>query len=188
MTHIYEIVINKVFLLGREETMEIENELVSRAKKGDKEAFSEIYSQIYKDMYRYAYYVLENAEDAEDAVSETVMDAYKSLGKLKDDSLFKNWIFKILSNKCKKKRKQYLNKTLPLDADIKTKEDDCDSRYDMVYAFSSLDEQEKTVVSMAVFAGYKSHEIGEYLNLNPATVRSKLSRALGKIQKKMEVI
>lgn len=164
--------------------MEIEKQLVSKAKKGDKEAFSEIYTQIYKDMYRYAYYVLESAQDAEDVVSDTVMDAYRTIGKLKDDSLFCNWIFKILSNKCKKKRKQYLNKTVPLDVNMKI-EEDYDIRHDITYAFSGLDEQERTVVSMAVFAGYKSREIGEYLNLNPATVRSKLSRALGKMQEKL---
>lgn len=168
--------------------MEIEIQLVSKAKNGDKEAFSEIYARIYKDMYRYAFYVLGNSQDAEDAVSETVMDAYRSIKKLKDESLFCNWIFKILSNKCRKKRKQYLNKTVPLDANMKTQDEDYDRRHDIAYAFSGLDEQERTVVSMAVFAGYKSHEIGEYLNLNPATVRSKLSRALGKMQEKIEVI
>ena len=168
--------------------MEIEKRLVSRAKKGDKEAFSEIYACIYKDMYKYAYYILGNAEDAQDIVSDAVIDAYQSIRKLKDDSLFRNWIFKILSNKCRRKKKQYLDKIVPLEEDMKISEDDYESKYDMMHAFSKLDEQEQTVVSMAVFAGYKSHEIGEYLNLNPATVRSKLSRALSKLQKTLEVL
>ena len=168
--------------------MEVDIALVSKAKKGDKEAFSKVYAQVYKDMYRYAYYVLGNAEDAEDVVSDTVMDAYRSIRKLRDDSLFSNWIFKILSNKCKNKKKQYLNKTIPLEECTESYGEDYEQRQDIETAFGVLDEQEKTVVSMAVFAGYKSHEIGEYLDMKPATVRSKLSRALEKMQRKMEIV
>lgn len=168
--------------------MEIDSELVKKAKKGDKEAFSEIYGCIYKDMYKYAYCILGNQEDAQDAVSDAVMDAYAGMHKLRDNTLFKNWIFKILSNKCRRKKKQYADKIVPLEDDMRINEDDYDGRHDMAVAFSRLDEQEKTVVSMAVFAGYKSHEIGEYLNLKPSTVRSKLSRALGKLQKRLEVL
>ena len=40
-----------------------------------KDEFIELYTGIYKDLYRYALYILCNKEDAEDAVSEAVVDA-----------------------------------------------------------------------------------------------------------------
>lgn len=162
-----------------------ESEYVRRAKKGDDEAFSALYSQVYQDMYRYAYYALGNREDAEDVVSETVLDAYRGIAKLREDSLFRNWIFKILVIKCKNKRKSYMKKTLELDEAIPSEHIDQEERYDVQKAFADLSEEEKKVVSMAVFGGYRSGEIGKLLGLNANTVRSKLSRALGKMEKKL---
>ena len=56
---------------------------VSLARKGDTEAFARLYSIVYKEMYHTALYNLRNRHDAYDAVSETVIDAFASIGKLK---------------------------------------------------------------------------------------------------------
>ena len=50
--------------------------LVKRAKRGDVDAFAELYGKIYEKLYRFAFYMLKNAQDAEDAVSEAVTDAF----------------------------------------------------------------------------------------------------------------
>ncbi len=171
--------------------LEIDESLVERAKAGNDMAFSKIYECIYKDMYRYAYYMLGNEQDAEDMVSETVIDIYSGITKLRNNELFRSWAFKILSNKCKRKRKQYINKPISLDDENQninlSKEHDLELKHDIESAFGILSNEEKTVVSLAVFGGYKSLEIGEILNIKPTTARSKLSRALAKMQKKMEI-
>lgn len=77
--------------------------LVKKAKYGDTEAFAKLYEKVYKKMYQFALYTLRSEEDAEDVVSETVMDAFASIKSLKKDELFSAWIFQILSNKCKKR-------------------------------------------------------------------------------------
>ena len=51
--------------------------LVKRAKRGDVDAFAELYGKIYEKLYRFAFYMLKNAQDAEDAVSEAVTDAFE---------------------------------------------------------------------------------------------------------------
>ena len=81
--------------------------LVPAAKKGDKSAFSQLYQEIYKDLYKFAFYCLKNETDAEDAVSEVVIDAWENLPKLREDGAFRAWMFKILSAKCKRKMKSY---------------------------------------------------------------------------------
>lgn len=162
--------------------------LVEKARKGDDNAFSELYSQVYRDMYKYAYYLLGNECDAEDAVSDAVLDAYKGISKLRDDSSFKAWIFRILAVKCGNKRKTYINKTVELDESLEAVENDYDQKHDVNEAFKVLSEEEKKVVTLAVFGGYKSNEIAINMGLNANTVRSKLSRALAKMQKKIEII
>lgn len=170
---------------------DMNEELVEMAKSGSDEAFSKLYESVYVDMYKYAYYMLGNVQDAEDIVSETVMDMYTGISKLRNNSLFRQWTFKILSNKCKRKRKTYLNKSISLDSDSRPLQDkmeeDIELRHDLEQAFEILSNEERTVVSLAIFGGYKSKEIGEILDLKATTVRSKLSRALGKMQRKLEL-
>lgn len=90
--------------------MELQEQLVLRAKNNDAEAFAQLYQSIYKDLYRFAVYTLQNQQDAEDVVSDAVLDAYRNIYQLKDPMAFKSWMFTIVSCKCKKKIKEYKNK------------------------------------------------------------------------------
>lgn len=76
---------------------------VEKAKVGNKTAFENLYSAVYRDLYKFAFYTIGNSEQAKDAVSETFLDAYKGIGKLKNTDKFDIWIIKILSGKCKDK-------------------------------------------------------------------------------------
>ena len=54
-----------------------------------------------KSMLNAAYSLLGSVPDAEDAVQESLLWAWKGIHSLKDNSLLKAWLFKILANKCK---------------------------------------------------------------------------------------
>lgn len=60
---------------------------VKLAMKGSTEAFARLYALVYKDLYHVALYSLRNSHDACDAVSDTVLDAFCSIGKLRDEKL-----------------------------------------------------------------------------------------------------
>ena len=93
-------------------------ELVRRARKQDASAFARLYQEIYKDLYKFALYTLKDPHDAEDVVSDTVMDAYAGIKGLKKEESFRAWIFRILSNKCRRKLKEYVNKTTELPGEL----------------------------------------------------------------------
>ena len=57
---------------------------------------------------------------------------------------------------------------------------------DVRAAFETLDEEERMILAFSVFAGYQSEEIGRMLECSPGTVRSKKSRALGKLRRILE--
>lgn len=80
---------------------------VKLAVGGDCEAFSRIYATVYEELYHIAFYSLRNTHDASDAVSETVLDAFSSIKKLKNEDAFRNWILKILAAKIKRKQSEY---------------------------------------------------------------------------------
>ena len=162
--------------------------LVSLAKKKDAHAFSLLYEMVYEDLYKMAYYTLKN-----------VLDAYAGIEKLKDEAAFRGWIFKILSNKCRKKIREYVSDRKNLYADYKETQlgiderifepknntEDVVERDEVEYAFSALNEEERLIVTMAVYGGYDSKEIAEILHKNRNTVRSKYKRSLEKMQKRL---
>lgn len=151
--------------------------------------FEQYYRQVYKDLYRFALYTLGNPQDAEDAVSEAVVDAYQGFAKLKNQEAFRAWIFKILTVKCKRILKAYVHKTVELEtsgADRDVQEWNVEESRDVRDAFWALNSEERLIISMSVFGGYNSKEIGESLMLKDVTVRSKRKRALEKMEKRLE--
>lgn len=173
--------------------MEEKQELVKRAQKGDAHAFALLYEDIYEDLYRYAFYMLQNRHDAEDAVSEGVLAAFGSIHKLKNAEAFRGWMFKIVTNLCRKKRREYGKKPISLDEQTDILRLDafrCQRDWmelsgemqDVREALWKLEEEERQIIGMSVLGGYTSEEIGKELRLKPGTVRSKLSRSLGKVK------
>lgn len=146
------------------------------ARKGNTAAFSRLYATVYKDMYHTALYSLRSPHDAADAVSDAVMDAFETIGRLKSAEAFKAWIMKILYSKIKQKQKEYMNADSELDeALLYDMEFDFDSS-DLKDALDTLDEDSRNILSLSVLGGYNSSEIASIINLKPSSVRSKLSR------------
>lgn len=172
--------------------------LVRQAKKGSVDAFAKLYEEIYEDMYKFALYTLRNTYDAEDVVSEAVTSAFASIKKLRLDEAFKGWIFRILSNKCNEKLKEYTKRNSKEEGQTVsemeemqifsggTMKDDIAERVSMQGLFWELAEEECMIIGMHLFGGYKTKEIAEILHMNENTVRSKESRALKKLAEKLE--
>lgn len=159
-----------------------EAELVTRARQQDAEAFAELYASVYRDLYRFALYTLGNPEDAEDVVSDTVTDAYAAIHKLRSVGAFRPWIFRILTNKCRMILKSYVNRTLPLETDIQTPDRNYAEIQDVRNAFARLDEQERLILSLTIFAGYSNEESARLLHMKSGTLRSIKSRTLDKLE------
>lgn len=168
--------------------MEKKLQLVKQAKQGSAEAFAELYREIYQNLYRFALYMLGNPADAEDAVSDTVADAWVTIGKLRSEEAFEGWVFRILSNKCRRKRKEYVNKPVEWKEEIGdiSGADDMVENYHLRRVFGELDEEDRMIIGMHVFGGYTSREISEITGMNANTVRSRESRALKKMAGKLK--
>lgn len=162
--------------------MEQQIKLVQEARRGDTRAFAELYRAVYQEMYRFALYTLKNSHDAEDAVSDAVTDAWTQIGSLRREESFKSWIFRILSNKCRRRLKEYLDRAVELPEDLCARAGDADADIDVRAAFARLDDEERLILSLHIFGGYSSREIGEGLQMSDSTVRSKQKRALEKME------
>lgn len=163
-----------------------EPELVKKAKKGDPGAFAKLYEQVYQDLYRFSLYMLTHRQDAEDAVSEAVIAAYENIGKLRKEEAFRGWMFRILTNVCRKKLRARGKAEQELSEEIPAGQNDFEGAVDLKNAFRGLAEEERTIVSLSVFGGYTSRELGKMLGIKAATIRSKRSRALEKMSVVLE--
>ena len=163
---------------------------VRRAQAGDAGAFAELYSLVYKDLYRIALLNLNNQHDASDVVSDTVLEAYTSISKLRDEKAFKAWIIKILTVKIKNKRKEYkeINNFREDVDDLSDAEEAAVSKeidfgsIEVMEGFKQLSEEERMVLSLSVVSGYKSEEIARMFGTNANTVRSKVARAKARLK------
>ena len=176
--------------MGKDESI---IELVRLSKLGNAHAFAKLYELVYQDLYRSALYSLGNVADAENAVSDTVLDAYAGITKLRDEKAFRSWIFRILTNKVNRilreyvaRRQNQMNSTIEdMSETVANPDNAMKSAEDKTLiqsAFTVLTDEEKQIVTMTVYGEYDSGEIAESMNLNRNTVRSKYCRALTKMR------
>ncbi len=155
--------------------------------KCDEETFVRMYGIIYHDLYRFALCIMRNPHDAEDAVSEAVINAYEHIASLRSGDAFRSWMFAILANVCKKKLRILARETgwehiSDAYAQEKAEKPEYELSLDVRRALAVLTEEEQMVVALSVIGGYQSKEIGRVLHLNDSTVRSKRRRALEKMK------
>lgn len=162
--------------------------LVKLAKNGDTGAFSKLYTLYSHDMYRYASYLLNSPHDAEDAVSEAVLTAFRKINSLKKNEAFKSWLFKILSNCCRNilRERGKSPDLLPLDdyfflIEDKSLSNPCEA-FEIMESIKKLPPLDGQIVLLSVIGGFKSHELALIFGLPSSTVRSKLKRSLEKLR------
>ncbi len=157
------------------------------------EEFMEWYEAIYPQMYRVAYYYMRNQHEAEDAVQDAVLTAYEKRYQLKDKEKFRSWMMTILVNRCKTRMKKWFQKNENVEevsaAEERQlgREEDFATNAVVKQVFFQLEEEERLIVGLSIFGGYKGEEIAKMLGKNHSTVRSKYRRALQKMKKELEV-
>ena len=165
--------------------------LVKRAKRGDVDAFAELYGKIYKKLYHFALYTLKNPEDAKDAVSAAVTDAFESIGRLRKEESFSSWMYKIVANKCNQKMREYYIQTEELTEENagefeSVQGDSREESMEVRRVFFELPREDRMIVGMHVFGGYKLREIAQMLGMNENTVRSRQKRAIDQMGNKLQ--
>ena len=83
-----------------------DEELVHRARNGDREAFDEIVERHKGAVFRAALAALRNREDAEDVTQETFITAYRKLDSFRGDSQLRTWLSRIAWNRSMDRRRR----------------------------------------------------------------------------------
>jgi len=84
--------------------------VVRRVLAGDDEAYALLVARYRVRFTRYAVHMLGNREDAEEALQDAFVRAWRSLRRCRDPEHFDAWLFRILANRCRTRmarRKRY---------------------------------------------------------------------------------
>ena len=158
-------------------------DLIDRAKRGDKEAFTGLVLQLGDRLYAVAYRILRDAVRAEDAVQQTFLVAWRELPTLRDDGRLEAWLYRLLVNACYAEIRhtrrwqpglRLVSVEDPAEGDAQLNVADRD---ELERAFRRLSTEHRAVLVLHHYVGLSGAEVGEALGLSPGTVRSRLHYA-----------
>ncbi|SFO09950.1 RNA polymerase sigma-70 factor, ECF subfamily [Pseudobutyrivibrio sp. UC1225] len=162
------------------------NELIVRAKRRDKDAFTELINRYMQDMYKVALAILMNDEDVADAIQETILNCWEKIDTLRVNKYFKTWLTKILMNNCYDIIRNGQNQAEIHEWDEPTYEDDCN--LELKEALSKLEEKYRVIIVMFYWQGYSIDEISKVLDLPANTVKTRLKRGRERLARYYEIV
>ena len=162
-------------------------------------SFNEIVEQ-YSDLaYSVAFRMLRNVEDAEDAVQEAYISAYKALPHFKGQSKLSTWLYRIVVNAClmkirkDKSRAKYISEKDYDDAIVYDWKNDPEEeavnselRSTLEAGLDSLSPDLRAAVVLRDVQGLSTEESAEALNISIASLKSRLHRARILLRKHLE--
>jgi len=168
---------------------------VARARGGDQDAFRVLVERHSRSIYRLAYRMTGRPEDAEDVVQETLVRAYRQLGRFESRSNFATWLYRIGFNcaidymRAKPRRESpEADDTL----DRLATNDGAPSVDDLVYAgeisarvqsaLEALSPQERAAFLMRHYHGCSIEEICGALDLKTNAAKHSIFRAVKKMR------
>ena len=150
--------------------------LIRKAKKGDKDAFCRLMDEQVQSMYKVASAYLKNDEDVADAIQDTILSCYENLKSLKQNRYFKTWMIRILINKCRDilQRKKQITYT-DQKPEMPFYEEEYASK-EWAQVLEPLDNKYRLVILLYYMEGFNIREISDILDMKESTVKSRLQR------------
>ncbi|MCF8010953.1 MAG: sigma-70 family RNA polymerase sigma factor [Clostridiales bacterium] len=179
-----------------------DEQLVTRFKKGNVEAFEELVSRYEVKIYNLAYRFTGNYTDAGDLAQEAFIRVYRALSKFRGDSSFSTWMYRIASNVCRDElRKQRRKKSVSLEEmgpaggelvvpdTARTPDEIAVSRdlQERIQKYlNELSPDYRLILVMREIQELSYEEIASILKCSMGTVKSRLSRARGALKNKIK--
>jgi RNA polymerase sigma factor (sigma-70 family) len=177
---------------------EDDTELFTRAQRGSIDAYEEIVQRYQQLAFRTAYVITRSAAEAEEAAQDAFVKAYRALGSFRTGAEPRPWLLRIVANEARNRvrsagRRQRLGLRLvegfrqgdaapsPEAAAV-----DADERRRLIGLVNELDENDRLVIASRYFLELNSEETAAALGIPEGTVKSRLSRALGRLREKVE--
>lgn len=172
-----------------------DQQLVSMAKAGDKDAFSVLVERHESKIYGLCLKMLGNPEDAEDVLQEVFIKAFQALPGFREEARFSTWLYRIAHNAClmriRKKKLETVSLDRPLDVEEGQIQRDVtdwstDPRTDVMSEelssvltrhINELSPDNRIVFVLRDIHGLSTDDTADVLGLSVPAVKSRLHRA-----------
>lgn len=142
-----------------------------------RDEFADAVTRHSRRMYRAARSVLDSGADAEDAVSQAILQAWQSLDKLRDRAAVGPWLVRIAVN-CAYALRRRQGRVVPLDGLAPEPAAPEPVRYDGLWeAVSALPPERRAAVVLFYYEEMPVGQIAKCLGVPAGTVKSRLARA-----------
>jgi RNA polymerase sigma factor (sigma-70 family) len=172
----------------------IHGEIIAQCKAGDREAHYKLYRLYSKAMYNVSFRITGREEDAEDALQEAFISAFRNLESYRGDAAFGAWLKRIVVNKAINIVKKRRYELMPENEEWDVAEEEGPGEYregltvDRVRtAIQQLPDGYRAVLSLYLLEGYDHQEIAEIMNISESTSKSQLNRAKNKLKELLTV-
>ncbi len=168
--------------------------LVERAQRGDTDAYGELVRRYQAVAQRTAYVITGISADAEEAAQDGFTKAYFALARFRSGAPFRPWLLRIVANEAKNRRKAAGRRPtvdLSLVADRASVDPSgspeasalaTELRGLLLSALRRLREEDRLVIAYRYFVELSEAEMAEALGVAHGTIKSRLSRALGRLR------
>jgi RNA polymerase sigma factor (sigma-70 family) len=171
-----------------------DSDIVGRVRNGEAGAYRELVLRHQDVAVRTAHLITRSAAEAEEAVQEAFVKAFYGLNGFREDSSFRTWLLRIVANEARNRvraagrraelvlrtrRERPAASTFPsAETSVLANED----RQELLRAVNRLSEEDRLVIACRYFLGLSQDETAEVLDCPRGTVKSRLSRALGRLR------
>ncbi|MDQ3043549.1 MAG: sigma-70 family RNA polymerase sigma factor [Chloroflexota bacterium] len=177
-----------------------EGDLVLDASRGDHAAFEVLVRRYQALAFRTAYLITGDASDAEDAAQTGFFKAFRALDRFRFGEPFRPWLLTIVANEARNYRGASMRRarfSLAVDLSaLPIKPDPLNSpeahaianerRTSLIAAITSMREEDRTILTLRYALDFTEVDMASALGIARGTVKSRLSRALGRLRKALD--
>ncbi|HKF74938.1 MAG TPA: sigma-70 family RNA polymerase sigma factor [Candidatus Dormibacteraeota bacterium] len=154
------------------------------------EGFEELLRPHVEAALRLALAMLRSHADAEDAVQESVTQAWRKIRQLRDPRSFRAWFLAIVANRCRASRRSSWWSVLRVDHGqlyVVSQPDDVIGRLDLRGALRRLGHEDRSALVLFYALDLPLHEVAAALGVSESAAKARIYRAAGRLRTAMSV-
>lgn len=164
--------------------------LVQQVLDGDSGAYARLVGR-YRDRYgRFAVHMLGSEEDAEEALQDTFLRAYRALGRCEDPGRFGAWLYRILVNRCRthgsrrgRRERTFVNDPVALGSASEEHPAERGAwREEIEYALERLDARQREAFLLKHVEDLSYEEMAELTGVGMSALKMRVKRACDRLR------